>query len=200
MKNLDNKGRHKSVNFTNQRRLFENNNSLSNKYGFLGKNSSGIINESSKQILVSNTKLPFMVYNNKAPIEKKYYNFSRTPTFINNNDIFTNNITSALNNSNIDPSNFLKSIIQSKLKFHISDNKKPVNVFGKKIKYFDFIKSLCIFSDKYDNKIWLLNNFRIKLLSEEHIYRAFINLYLIQKIFQIDEAHKFDINELYNNL
>ena len=200
MKNLDNKGRHKSVNFTNQRRLFENNNSLSNKYGFLGKNSSGIINESSKQILVSNTKLPFMVYNNKAPIEKKYDNFSRTPTFINNNDIFTNNITSALNNSNIDPSNFLKSIIQSKLKFHISDNKKPVNVFGKKIKYFDFIKSLCIFSDKYDNKIWLLNNFRIKLLSEEHIYRAFINLYLIQKIFQIDEAHKFDINELYNNL
>ena len=198
MKNLDNNGRHKSVNLTNQRKLFENNNSLNNKFGFLSKNSSGFINESSKQNLLNNSKLPFMIHNNKAN-EKKNDNYSRIPTFINNNDMFTNNITNAINNSNIDPSNFLKNIIQSRLKFYI-DKKQNVNNFGKRIKYRDFIKSLFVFSNKYENKLWLLKKFRKKLLSEEHLYRAFINLYLIQKIFQIDESHKFDINELYNNL
>ena len=200
LKNLDNKSRHKSVNFTNQR-FFDNNNSLSNKNGFLGKNSSGFMNESSKFILTTNNKLPLLVHNNnKAPIEKKYDNFSRIPTFVNNNnDMFTNNLNSGLNNTNIDPSNFLKNIIQNKLKFHVSD-KKTVHNFGKKIKYRDFFKSLFVFSKNNENKLCLLKKFRNKLLSEEHIYRAFINLYLIQKIFQIDDAHKFDINELYNNL
>ena len=47
-KNLDsnNNGRYKSVNFSNQRRMLESNNSLNNRRGFFGKNSSGFINES----------------------------------------------------------------------------------------------------------------------------------------------------------
>ena len=75
-------------------------------------------------------------------------------------------------------------------------------VWKKKINYFDFIKSfLNVCSKKEENKSFdLINKFRIKLLSEEHFFRSFINLYLFEKIFQIDEQHKFEINELYNNL
>ena len=61
-------------------------------------------------------------------------------------------------------------------------------------------KSLLLCWKKKDNKISLINDFRIKLLSEEHLYRNHINLYLIQKIFQLDEAYKFEIKEFYNNL
>lgn len=202
LRHLDNNVRHKSVNFTNQRKLLDNNYSVSNKNGFYLKNSSSIINDSSKQILVSNTKLPLVFYNNKAQFEKKNDNYSRIPTFINNNnDMFTNNnMASINNNSYIDPISYFKNIAQNKLKFHIADNKKSVNIFPKKIKFFDFIKSHFILTDKNENKIWLLNNFRNKLLSEEHIYRSFINLHLLQKIFQIDEAYKFEFSELYNNL
>ena len=212
-RNLDtnSKGRHKSVNYTNQRKILENNNSLQNRFGILGKNSSSLINESSKQMLVSNTKLPLMLLNNKMQFESnkydKYDDYNRIPTLINNNEAFTtnNNIPNVFNNSNTDPSNFLKSIIHNKIKFHMPENKKNSNcigILGKKIKYFEFLKSLFVFNGKNENenKLYLINNFRNKLLSEEHIYRVFINLYLIEKVFQIDEAYKFDINELYNNL
>ena len=209
MKNLGSYkgGRHKSVNFTNQSRLLENNfaSSLNNRfgYGLTGKNSSGFI-DSSKQILVSNSKSPFMIHNNKIQYEKRCDDYSRIPTLI-NNDIFTNNITSALNNSNIDPTNFLKNIILNKIKFHMPEVKKNFTFYGsleKKINYFDFIKSfLNVCGKKEENKNFdLINKFRNKLLSEEHFFRSFINLYLLEKIFQIDELHKFEINELYNNL
>jgi len=200
-------GRHKSVNFTNQSRLLENNfaSSLNNRFGLgmAGKNSSGFI-DSSKQVLVSNTKSPFMIHNNKIQYEKRYDDYSRMPTLI-NNDIFTNNITTALHNSNIDPSNFLKNIILNKIKFHMPEVKRNATFFGsleKKINYLDFIKSfLNSCRRKEENKnLYLINKFRNKLLSEEHFFRSFINLYLLEKIFQIDEPHKFEINELYNNL
>lgn len=207
MSNMDNaKSRHQSVNFTNQKKIFENNNNTinaNNKLSFFGKNSSGLFNDSSKQILVSN-KPSFLIHNNKGQYEKRYDEYSRLPTIL-YNDAFTNNITNALNNNSIDPSIFLKTIIQNKLKFHIHEAKKNFTFGGvleKEINYFDFFKSLFIVCRKNenDNKLYLINNFRKKLLSEEHLYREFINLYLIEKIFQIEETQKFDIYELYNNL
>lgn len=209
MKNLESYkgGRHKSVNFTNQSRLLENNfaSSLNNRFGLgmAGKNSSGFI-DSSKQILVTNNKSPLIIHNNKIQYEKRYDDYSRIPTLI-NNDMFTNNITTALNNSNIDPTNFLKNIILNKIKFHMPEVKKNGTFFGNlenKIKYLDFVKSfLNVCRKKDENKnLSLINKFRNKLLSEEHFFRSFINLYLLEKIFQIDEPHKFEINELYNNL
>ena len=208
VKNLEsNNGRHKSVNITNERKLFDYNNSLNNRYG-LGKNSSGFINDSSKGFLLNN-KAPFMLFNNKIQLESKYDKYSRIPSRIptiinNNNDIFNNNITGVLNNNTGgDPSNYLKSLVHNMIKFHIPEAKKNNNYvenYGKKIKYFDFLKSLFIFSGKNENKLWLLESFRIKLLSEEHIYRVFINLYLIERIFQIDAALRFELNEMYNNL
>jgi hypothetical protein len=145
-----------------------------------------------------------MIHNDKIQYEKRCDDYCRIPTLI-NNDIFTNNITSALNNSNIDPTNFLKNIILNKIKFHMPEVKKNFTFYGsmeKKINYFDFIKSfLNVCGKKEENKSFdLINKFRNKLLSEEHFFRSFINLYLLEKIFQIDELHKFEINELYNNL
>ena len=202
-KNLDynNNGRHKSVNFTNQRRMLENNNSLNTRQGIFGKNSSGFI-DSSKQILVNNSKGPLMLFNNKIKFENNYDNYSRIPTLINNNDFFNNNATNIPNNLN-DVNIILKNLIHNKIKFLIPENKKKNTILGnpeKKINFFVFLKSLLVYKRKNENKICLLNSFRTKLLSEEHIYRIFINLYLILKVFQMDETHKFEINELYNNL
>ena len=202
-KNLDynNNGRHKSVNFTNQRRMLENNNSLNTRQGIFGKNSSGFI-DSSKQILVNNSKGPLMLFNNKIKFENNYDNYSRIPTLINNNDFFNNNATNIPNNLN-DVNTILKNLIHNKIKFLIPENKKKNTILGnpeKKINFFVFLKSLLVYKRKNENKICLLNSFRTKLLSEEHIYRIFINLYLILKVFQMDETHKFEINELYNNL
>ena len=202
-KNLDynNNGRHKSVNFTNQSRMLENNNSLNTRQGIFGKNSTGFI-DSSKQILVNNSKGPLMLFNNKIKFENNCDNYSRIPTLINNNDFFNNNVSNIPNNSN-DVNTILKNLIHSKIKFLIPENKKKNNILGtpeKKINFFDFLKSLLAYKRKNENKICLLNSFRTKLISEEHIYRIFINLYLILKVFQMDETHKFEINELYNNL
>ena len=192
MRNIESNkgGRHKSVNFTNQSRILENNfaSSLHNMFGLTGKNSSGFI-DSSKQVLVFNNKSPFNLHNNKIQYEKKYDDYSRIPTLI-NNDIFTNNIITALNNSSIDPSNFLKNIILNKIKFHMPEVKRNVTFFHsleKKINFFDFIMSfLNICRKKVKNKnLSLIDKFRNKLLSEEHFFRTFINLYLLEKIFQI---------------
>lgn len=201
-KNLhSNNGRHKSVHVINDRNISDNNNSLNNRF-LLVKNSSGYINDSTKAILVNN-KSPFMLFNNKYQLESKYDNNSRKPSLNINNEFSNKNIPNVSNNSYVNPSIFLKNLIHTKIKFYFPEDKKAQNILtnsGKKINYFDFFKSLFVFKLQNQNKLWLLNDFRIRLLSEEHIYKVFINLYLIEKIFQIDDNLTFDINELYNNL
>jgi hypothetical protein len=63
-----------------------------------------------------------------------------------------------------------------------------------------FFKFFCACNKRTENNINLINNFRNKLLSEEHLYKIHINLYLLERIFEIDEHYKFEANELYNNL
>jgi hypothetical protein len=46
----------------------------------------------------------------------------------------------------------------------------------------------------------MLNQFRLKLLGEEHLFKSNIILYHIEKYFNIKEIQKVDILELYNNL
>ena len=70
----------------------------------------------------------------------------------------------------------------------------------KKTKYFEFFKFFCVCNKRTENNINLINNFRNKLLSEEHLYKIHINLYLLERIFEIDENYKFDFKELYDNL
>ena len=45
-----------------------------------------------------------------------------------------------------------------------------------------------------------LQNFRKKLLSEEHFFKTQNNLYLIEKCFDLRESKIIDIVELYKNL
>jgi hypothetical protein len=45
-----------------------------------------------------------------------------------------------------------------------------------------------------------MENFRKKLLSEEHFFRTHNYLYLFEKSFELQESKKIDIIELYKNL
>ena len=204
------KGRHKSVNFGNQRGDFF----LSS--GLLGlknmnmnvnhdKNSSKYVNDSSKQIFINN-KSPFQVHTSKFQNEKnKYDEIIKRPSTANNNE--NNNKATNLNtviyNHNTEAISYLKTIIQSKIKLIIPEGKQDYilfNQFEKKIKYSEFIKFFFLCNKRKETNIDLINNFRKRLLSEEHLYKTHINLYLLEKIFQIDEQYKFDPYELYNNL
>jgi hypothetical protein len=195
------KGRHKSVNFGNQRGNFLfSANLLGIKNTFLGKNSSEYVNDSSKQIMIQN-KSPFQVHNSKFQVEKnKYDDAISRPSFFNTNE---NNLNTVIYNANAETASYLKTIIQSKLKLIIPEVKQDctiVNFLDRKLKYTEFIKNFFTCYKKTENSIDLISNFRTKLLSEEHMYKVYINLYLLEKIFEIDETYRFDINELYNNL
>ena len=194
------KGRHKSVNFGNQRGNFLfSANLLGIKNTFLGKNSSEYVNDSSKQI-AAQAKSPFQVHNSKFQNEKRYDDTISRPSLFNNNE---NNLNTIIYNANAETASYLKTIIQSKLKLIIPDIKQDctmVNFLDKKLEFIEFIKFFFTCNKKGENNIDLISNFRNKLLSEEHMYKVYINLYLLEKIFEIDETYKFHINELYNNL
>ena len=46
----------------------------------------------------------------------------------------------------------------------------------------------------------IIENFRKKLLSEEHLYRNHIDLYFLEKYFNLEKKEKIDINEIYKRL
>ena len=196
--------RHKSINYSNQKRFFRN--SIFNKNHLVPKNSSELINDSSKQILVNNKNLLISLNYNKTQFDKNKIDENNNRLCLKNNTEFVNSTKNlnliVNNNGNIDILAFIKTIIKNKLKLEISEAKDSFaqNYLGKKINFVQFFKSLFICRRKSENKIDLINNFRLRLLSEEHLYRNHINLYLIQKIFQIEESYKFDIKELYANL
>jgi len=202
----ENSLRHKSINYSNQKKSLRN--SIFNK-NYLIKNSE-IINDSSKQIFVNNKNLLLTI--NKTQHDKGKFdeNNCRTSGIINNNTEFATS-TKNLNtytcmgnniNGNLDTSAILKSLVKNKLKLEFPEGKEAFisNYISKKIDNFDIIKYLFICNGKSENKIYLINSFRNKLLSEEHLYKSHVNLFLLQKIFQIEENYKFDFKELYENL
>ena len=201
-----NKERHKSFNYSNQKKR----NSILNRNYLMPKISSELINDYSKQILVNNKNLLMTINLNKSNNERNKFDDNNRLDLINNNisemATSTKNLNAfrTNNNGNLKPSAILKTLIKNKLKLEISEPKEGLgfnqNYLSQKANIFEFLKSLFICSKNNVNKIRLINNFRIKLLSEEHLYRNQINLYLIQKIFQIEESFKFDITELYHNL
>ena len=69
-------------------------------------------------------------------------------------------------------------------------------------KYMNFINFFFyVLNIKRKNTIYfILNQFRLKLLGEEHLFKSNIILYHIEKYFNIKEIQKVDILELYNNL
>ena len=67
------------------------------------------------------------------------------------------------------------------------------------INFFSFM--LFLFKFKRKNEIFfILDSFRQKLLGEEHLYRANIILYHLEKYFNIKEIQKVDIMDLYDSL
>ena len=91
------------------------------------------------------------------------------------------------------------------LKRFVNENKKKLLIPERNIKFivnkfsfFNYLFSLCNKKKKI-NGIYILDIFRKKLISEEHLYRAHINLYSLEKYFGM-EKEKVDILELYKNL
>jgi len=204
------RGRHKSVNFGNQRRDFFFSSGLlglKNMNMNKGKNSSENVNvnDSSKQIFIA-TKNPFQVQNSKFQSDKKKNEEgSKRPSIVGNNEMnnISNNLNTVIHNPTTEAVSYLKTIIQNKIKLINPEGKQDhnlLNQFDKKFKYFEYIKFFFLCGRRKENIINLIYNFRKKLLSEEHLYKTYIDLYLLEKIFQIDNQCKFDPNELYNNL
>jgi len=198
------KERHKSINYSNQKKFFRY--SIFSRNQTKIQNPSELINDSSKQILVNSKNLipPFNRHQND---KNKFYEKNLGTRTINDITEYANSSknfqTFTLNkvNSNIDINFIFKSFIKNKLKKEVPEGKEGfTKLINQKIIIFDFLKSFFISRKKSKNKVNLINNFRNKLLSEEHLYKNHINLYAIQKIFQIEEAYKFDFTELYNNL
>ena len=194
------KGRHKSVNFGNQRGNFLfSSNLLGIKNTFLNKNTSEYVNNdfSSKQVFYQTNKNPI---HSKFQNDKinKYDDTISKQSNINNND---NNLNTVIY-TNTEAVSYLKTLIQNKLKLIIPEKQDYTlsKFLEKKTKYFEFFKFFCVCNKRTENNINLINNFRNKLLSEEHLYKIHINLYLLERIFEIDDHYKFEINELYNNL
>ena len=63
----------------------------------------------------------------------------------------------------------------------------------------NYIDSLFCYKEPR-NYFITMENFRIKLLSEEHFFRTHNYLYLLEKYFDLQESKKIDIIELYKNL
>jgi hypothetical protein len=192
------KGRHKSVNFGNQRGNFLfSANLLGIKNTFLNKNPSEYVNDSSKQAIYQTNKNLFYNKFQNEKINKYDDTISKQSNVINND----NNLNTVIY-GNTEPVSYLKTIIQSKLKLVIPEKQDYTlsKFLEKKTKYFEFFKFFCVCNKRTENNINLINNFSNKLLSEEHLYKIHINLYLLERIFEIDDHYKFEINELYNNL
>ena len=101
----------------------------------------------------------------------------------------------------IDNSNFSKELNEYVDRKNKSFRIEPLNFKFTYhfINFFSFI--LFLFKIKRKSEIFfVLNSFRQKLLGEEHIFRANIILYHLEKYLNIKEIQKIDIMELYNNL
>ena len=98
------------------------------------------------------------------------------------------------------------SIFNQKLNEFINEKNQgfrvePLNVkiTSKLINWFSFL--LYILKLRQKNHIFfILNQFREKILGEEHIFRNSIIFYHLEKYFNIKEIKKIDIMELYQNL
>jgi hypothetical protein len=199
------KMRHKSINYTNQKKFFGNN--IFSRNHYMSKNQLELLNDSSKQNLFNNKNL-LLNANNRTQYDKSKIdeNNCRAGAFNSNTDIAnsTKNLRTLGINNNVNGNGvslFLKSLIKNKLKLEMSEGKEGfANIVPKKLNTYEFLKFLFFCCKKNENKVNLINNFRNNLLSEEHLYRNHINVYLIQKLFEIEESFKLDFKELYINL
>ena len=92
----------------------------------------------------------------------------------------------------------LKKYFDYKKKFFVYEKMKAEK-FTQFLNLRNYMASLFCYK-KAKNYILTLANFRKKLLSEEHFFRAQNYLYLFEKTFELKESRKIDIIELFKNL
>ena len=74
-----------------------------------------------------------------------------------------------------------------------------INITAKFMNLYNFFFYVIKYK-KRSNIYFILNQFRLKLLGEEHLFKSNIILYHIEKYFNVREIQKVDILELYENL
>ena len=164
----------------------KNQNDFSNSNDLIANIQNNLINNSCNM----NTK------QNKFPGSKKNFKFNANKS---KNDEFISFIECE-NKSNINNS------FSDKLNDFINQKNKtfkvePLNVkiTSKFINCLNFLLYMLKFK-KRSKMFFVLNQFRQKLLGEEHIFRNNIILYHLEKYFNIKEIQKVDILELFENL
>lgn len=158
-------------------------------------------NLSNSNDLMSNIQKNHLIMNNITVIKNfktdNNYNYSSKKVNNVNNDI--NNITF----KNDEKLNFQFST-QMKEYFNNKDRdlkEEPLNasLTSLFINFFNYILSLLRHPEK-KRIFFILNNFRKKILAEEHIFKSNIILFYLEKYFNIQENKKIDVLDLYEDL
>ena len=125
---------------------------------------------------------------------------------INNNYSYSSSKVDEINNITFNDNEKNRNEFAFRVKEYINNKNKqfkhePLNaqVTSHFISFLNFLMS--IFHNQNKNRIFfVLNNFRKKILGEEHIFKSSIILYLLEKYFDVKENNKVDVMELYENL
>ena len=181
----DNKNLPNIVNYANNALNLSNSNDLMN---FIPNNK---IYNNTNNIKKINNKKKFSIFKDRTIINDKIFKKQNEiiGDFLHESD--------KMNNSYFQFSHQLKEFINHKRKtFKIEPlNEKILNHF---ITFFDYLISFI--GKERRRGFEVLAKFREKLLGEEHLFRTNIFLYHLEKYFNIKEAAKIDIYELYENL
>ena len=132
----------------------------------------------------------------------RLYNFKRNYSFVGGVKAFK----FLKNNKNIvkeDNNNRSFNIISPGKNIKLNENKKLAKVnkekyYIEKLTFKNYIIFMCSRSKRRD--ILIIQQFRQKLLSEEHFFKSHLFLYLIIQKIKIDKDDKSDIEELYTEL
>ena len=112
-------------------------------------------------------------------------------------------LSSFFDKNNVDKDIIIMKILMYKYFHYIKRNlvyeKTNLEDINKCFSFLKYINSS--FCYKRERKFYyILNNFRQKLLSEEHFFKTQNSIYLFEKYLDIQESQKIDIIELYKNL
>ena len=163
--------------------------------------STSIINGSNFQSLLHNSKIHFSIMNNNVQSPKKSKTYKNTP----------NSKLSPQSNNYLDTNlNALPSPINRKNTSNfMGKKKKSYNItrlitlldFNKGFNFHYYLRYLCL-KNKKNEPLFLINSFRERLLSEEHLYINHIKQFILFKKIKNDEEKKVlcDLSELYAKL
>ena len=153
--------------------------------GRIDNNISKNNNQNQKNV---NSKEKNRLKKERVPKKSFHHNFFQFGT--NNNNLLDNDI--------LDFKILLRKYFNYKKK-NFQYEKMTIDKINHFFKISNYIASLFCYKEPR-NYFIALDNFRIKLLSEEHFFRTHNYLYLFEKYFDLQESKKIDIIELYKNL